>query len=329
MGSDTITLNKERKVTLTPFIIGANKPTVLICPGGGYTECSVNEGAPVANEFNTFGFNAFVLCYSVGNNYKWPYPLDDFEAAMEYIKKHERELSIDTQHIIAVGFSAGGHLVSLAASVAKNRPYAAIILYGATKASTISYTAVGAPDSVDAVNMSTCPCFLATSRNDWIVPLNNTLDFIDKLNDNFIDYELHVYGYSMHGFSIGKKVGAEPPLFCSRVGDWVAESVSWIDDLISERYISIRESADYADKYERTLSTRNSCGRIFGNDEAKKLIKRKFFAQYLIYEATRKKVGSFIDNVALKSTLSFLKVKDDIIRKMDDALSALTTDKED
>ena len=323
MREEMVFLNKERKVMLTSFIIGDNKPVILICPGGGYTECSVNEGKPVAEKFNSLGFNAFVLCYSVGKNYKWPYPLEDFENAMEYIKKNGSALNIDTKHIIAAGFSAGGHLVSLAASVAKNKPYAAIILYGATKAETINYTAAQAEDAVNAVNMNTCPCFLAASRNDWIVPVNNTLDFIEALNKNYIDYELHIYGYSMHGFSIGKEVGATPPLFCSRVGDWVEESVSWIDDLISGRYISIRECAEYNDKYSEKLSSQNSCKVIFDNVDAQKIMRRKFLPQYLIYEAAKKKIGPFVDGVSLKSVLSFLKIKDETISKIDSSLGAL------
>ena len=320
MKEKTIILNKERNVVLTCFLVGQNKPAVLICPGGGYNECSVSEGKPVAEKFNSLGFNAFVLCYSVGKNYKWPYPLEDFENAMAYIKANGKQFSVDTEHIVAAGFSAGGHLVSYAASKAENKPYAAIILYGAAKAQTINYTAPDAPDAVEAVNLYTCPCFLAASRNDWIVPVNNTLDFIEALNKNYIDYELHIYGYSMHGFSIGKEVGATPPLFCSRVGDWVEESVSWIDDLISGRYISIRESSEYNDKYSKTLSSKNSCKIIFENSQAKNLFKKKFLPQYLLYEATKKKVGSFVDGVSLKNVLSFLKVKDETFKKIDEAL---------
>lgn len=323
MKEKTIILNKERNVVLTCFLVGQNKPAVLICPGGGYNECSVSEGKPVAEKFNSLGFNAFVLCYSVGKNYKWPYPLEDFENAMAYIKANGKQFSVDTEHIVAAGFSAGGHLVSYAASKAENKPYAAIILYGAAKAQTINYTAPDAPDAVEAVNLYTCPCFLAASRNDWIVPVNNTLDFIEALNKNYIDYELHIYGYSMHGFSIGKEVGATPPLFCSRVGDWVEESVSWIDDLISGRYISIRESSEYNDKYSKTLSSKNSCKIIFENPQAKKLFKKKFLPQYLLYEATKKKVGSFVDGVSLKNVLSFLKVKDETFKKIDEALKSI------
>lgn len=320
MKEKTVILNKERNVVLTCFPVGQNKPAVLICPGGGYNECSVSEGKPVAEKFNSLGFNAFVLCYSVGKNYKWPYPLEDFENAMAYIKANGKQFSVDTEHIVAAGFSAGGHLVSYAASKAENKPYAAIILYGAAKAQTINYTAPDAPDAVEAVNLYTCPCFLAASRNDWIVPVNNTLEYVEALNKNYIDYELHIYGYSMHGFSIGEEVGAKPPLFCSRVGDWVEESVSWINDLISGRYISIRENSEYNDKYSKTLSSKNSCKIIFENPQAKNLFKKKFLPQYLLYEATKKKVGSFVDGVSLKNVLSFLKVKDETFKKIDEAL---------
>lgn len=323
MKEKTVILNKERNVVLTCFLVGQNKPAVLICPGGGYNECSVSEGKPVAEKFNSLGFNAFVLCYSVGKNYKWPYPFEDFENAMAYIKANGKQFSVDTEHIVAAGFSAGGHLVSYAASKAENKPYAAIILYGAAKAQTINYTAPDAPDAVEAVNLYTCPCFLAASRNDWIVPVNNTLEYIEALNKNYIDYELHIYGYSMHGFSIGEEVGAKPPLFCSRVEDWVEESVSWINDLISGRYISIRESSEYNDKYSKTLSSKNSCKIIFENPQAKKLFKKKFLPQYLLYEATKKKVGSFVDGVSLKNVLSFLKVKDETFKKIDEALKSI------
>ena len=323
MKEKTVILNKERNVVLTCFLVGQKKPAVLICPGGGYNECSVSEGKPVAEKFNSLGFNAFVLCYSLGKNYKWPYPLEDFENAMAYIKVNGKRFSVDTEHIVAAGFSAGGHLVSYAASKAENKPYAAIILYGAAKAQTINYTAPDAPDAVEAVNLYTCPCFLAASRNDWIVPVNNTLEYIEALNKNYIDYELHIYGYSMHGFSIGEEVGAKPPLFCSRVGDWVEESVSWINDLISGRYNSIRESSEYNDKYSKTLSSKNSCKIIFENPQAKKLFKKKFLPQYLLYEATKKKVGSFVDGVSLKNVLSFLKVKDETFKKIDEALKSI------
>ena len=170
MKEKTVILNKERNVVLTCFLVGQNKPAVLICPGGGYNECSVSEGKPVAEKFNSLGFNAFVLCYSVGKNYKWPYPLEDFENAMAYIKANGKQFSVDTEHIVAAGFSAGGHLVSYAASKAENKPYAAIILYGAAKAQPIKSTAPEAPDAVEAVNLIPARAFLPLQETIGLFP---------------------------------------------------------------------------------------------------------------------------------------------------------------
>lgn len=322
MERKTIILNKERNVTLTSCLTpGKKTPAILILPGGAYTTCDESEGLPVAKDFLELGFQAFILRYSVGKHYKWPYPLEDYRRAMKYLTDHANELLIEPEHIIVAGFSAGGHLAAMAASDPLYRPYAAIICYGAVKKETITYKAPGAPDACEAVTLDTCPCFLASSRTDWIVPIENTTTFIDALNRCYIDYEAHIYGYAMHGFSVGADAGATGPLFCSRVGDWVKESASWIDDLISGRYRSIRENAAYNDSYAKNLSTKNSCGVIFSDPEAAKLLKHKFLPQYLIYQAAQKQIGDFLNEVTLRNVLQFLKVSDQTLDKMDRALA--------
>lgn len=321
MAEKTIVLNKDRKVTLTAFIAHQKEtPAILILPGGGYNECSVNEGKPVAEKFNSLGFNCFVLCYSVGKHYKWPYPLDDLENAMEHIQTNAEKYSVDKDKIILAGFSAGGHLAGAGATISKNKPYAAILCYPALSSETIGYAAPDAPDITDNVNENTCPCFIASSRNDWIVPIENTHRFVRALDKHYVDYEEHIYGFSMHGFSIGKEVNAVPPLFCSRVGDWVEESVSWINDLITGNYISIRECAEYQDKYAEYFSSKNSVGLIFMNEEAKKLFKKKHLKYYLLIEAAKMKIGDFVEKVTIRNALTFLQVSPKEFEKIDETL---------
>ena len=324
MQEKAIVLNKERKVTLTPFIAHHTiTPAILILPGGGYNECSVREGAPVAEKFNRLGFNAFVLCYSVGNHYKWPYPLEDYEAAVRYIKENASSFCVDGSHIVAAGFSAGGHLAGAAATISREKPFAAILCYAAVLSDTISYAAPDAPDIADAVDDDTCPCFLASSRNDWIVPIENTHRLIAAFERHYIDYESHIYGFSMHGFSIGKEVNAVPPKFCSRVGDWVEESVSWLNDLIDGSYISIRESAAWQDARATTFSSKNSIGLIFGTEEAKKAFRRKCPQYYLLTEAARKKIGDYTERVTLRNLLTFLNIKPEAYASIDEALGKI------
>ena len=321
LSSKTIFLNKERNVTLTPYIVSKKTtPAVLILPGGAYNNCTESEGKPVAKTLNKLGFNCFILCYSVGEHYKWPRPLEDYEQAMEYICANAEKYSVDKEHIVVMGFSAGGHLASAAASLAVHKPFAAVLCYAPTTAATLAHCAPDAPDTCEAVNHNTCPCFIASSRNDWIVPSFNTTKFVDALQKNYVDYEAHIYGYSMHGFSVGEPANAVGPMFCSRVGDWVNEFVSWIDDLISGRYVSIRECCEYNDQHSDTLTTANSCPVVFADSEVEKQIRKKFPVQYLLYAATKKKLPDFIKTISPRNIFQLMHVKSETIAKMDDLL---------
>lgn len=121
MKQKTVKLHPQRDVTLSIWLSdkGAGKPCFLICPGGAYRNCDESEGAPIAKAYNKRGYTAFILRYSVGKDSGWPNPLEDFEAAMEYLTAHQEELHICADPVIAVGLSAGGHLVTAAASSAK------------------------------------------------------------------------------------------------------------------------------------------------------------------------------------------------------------------
>ena len=86
---------------------------ILVIPGGGYHNiCSDREGEPIAHAFMPYGYNAFVLHYTVGR--KKPYPAQLIEAAraVAHIKDHADEYGIDPDAVFATGFSAGGHLAA-------------------------------------------------------------------------------------------------------------------------------------------------------------------------------------------------------------------------
>lgn len=330
MKKKTVVLNSVRDVTLSlwPASEDPKKPCFLICPGGAYRNCEESEGVPIAKAYNKRGYTACILRYSVGKHGGWPYPLEDFEQAMAYLADHCSELNIDPARIVAVGFSAGGHLVTTAASVAEHRPMAVISCYGLAVRETLAYCLPEAPDSSELVNESTCPVFLASSRNDWIVPIVNTTKLLAAFEQNYVDYEAHIYGYGLHGFGLGAETRATGPLFCARVGDWMDDSLGWVQELLRGDYISIRDSAEYQDAHAAVLSTRNSCRRIFDTPEAGSMLKRKFPAQYLIYQAACKQVGDFMGTVSLRNLYQLVKVSEKTLRNMDEALAAFANRKE-
>lgn len=321
---DKIILNESRNVILIPFIKDEKvRPTILICPGGAYTECSAEGEAALARMYNDLGFNCFSLGYSVAKNFKWPYPLDDFESAMEYIINNKDKYNVDINHIIALGLSAGAHLVSVAASIAKHKPYAAILAYPVTMKKDIEYTAPGLIDSVSLVNLDTCPCFILASRNDWIAPVKNALEYANALEKNFVDFELQILGYSMHGYDFNGGGRANPQLYCSRVEDRVKNSASWIDELISGKYVSVRKNCPYIDATAKYLSIKNSCGTILANKEAKKMIEEKFPFVLGIYNQVKQLVNGFIDTVSIEFAMSYAKILTGIdvdLNKLNDEL---------
>lgn len=87
------------------------RPLVIVCPGGGYEDLSFREGEPIALKFNSMGFHAIVVSYSLAPA---TFPTALLEVAKTVLIAHEKanEWKIDTSKIFVAGFSAGGHLAA-------------------------------------------------------------------------------------------------------------------------------------------------------------------------------------------------------------------------
>lgn len=142
MRIETLNLYEGREdVTLTGYIIGDSpellngktRPAVLICPGGGYFNCSDREAEPVALRFAAMGYHAFVLRYSVYGEgarqfpdlsrplepkakLQYPAPMLEIGRAMRLIREKAGDWLVDTDRIALCGFSAGGHNAAMFAT---------------------------------------------------------------------------------------------------------------------------------------------------------------------------------------------------------------------
>lgn len=238
MRQETILLNEARNVTLTAYIQEAGgefqfpkRPAILVMPGGGYAMCSDREADPVAMAYLKAGFQAFVLRYSTGAYKAWPNPLNDYEQAMELIKDNADEWNLDVGRIATVGFSAGGHLCACAATIAKNKPAAAILVYPAILKDICDMCQPGMPYPHEHVTAATSPCFLVAARDDRTVDIKNSLMMQLALAENGVPFESHIYSYGGHGFST-----AEDHIINSSVSDrvpnWVADSIGWLKEMM-------------------------------------------------------------------------------------------------
>src|SRR5436190_7549981 len=90
---------------------------VVIAPGGGYQNLAMDhEGRQVAAFFNSMGVSAFVLKYRLGPKYHHPVELGDAQRAIRIVRSRAQELGVLPNRIGMMGFSAGGHLASTAAT---------------------------------------------------------------------------------------------------------------------------------------------------------------------------------------------------------------------
>lgn len=260
MRQETIILNAERNVTLTAYIqevageFGFQKrPAMLVLPGGGYAMCSDREADPVAMAYLKAGFQAFVLRYSTGDHKTWPNPLEDYEQAMELLKEKADQWHLDADRIAAVGFSAGGHLCACAATIAKNKPAAAILVYPAILKDVCDMCQPGMPQPNEHVSGDASPCFLVSARDDRIVDIKNSLMMQLALADNGIPFESHIYSYGGHGFSTGEDWIITNSV-SERIPDWVGDSVGWLKETLgtltmkgfSEPNIAVSKNGDNA-----------------------------------------------------------------------------------
>ena len=92
------------------------KAAVVICPGGSYHHLGMpHEGFASAKWFRSVGVVPFVLQYRVAyNRHHHPAMLEDIEMAIKYIRENAEDYGIDINKVGAIGYSAGGHLVTMA-----------------------------------------------------------------------------------------------------------------------------------------------------------------------------------------------------------------------
>ncbi len=241
MKTEKVIINKERNATLTTYLqdVGGEfsnikkRPAIIILPGGGYEFCSDREADPVALVYLHAGFQAFILRYSVSEHKAWRNPLDDYETAYRLIREKSDEWAVDTDKIAVIGFSAGGHLAGCAATVSDCKPNAAILGYAVLNRQTANFYSTEAPDVTASVDENTCPCFVFASRNDNTVPIENSIQLVDALNKNGVDFECHIYSDAPHGFSVADEtVNMKNLDMCSRTPNWTTDSVAWLKETL-------------------------------------------------------------------------------------------------
>jgi acetyl esterase/lipase len=225
-----------RSPAITPFLPESDKRTgaaVVICPGGGYSGLAMQkEGLEVAEWMSQRGIAGVVLRYRCGGGKnQQPVPLQDAQRAIRTVRSRASEWNIDPQRVGILGFSAGGHLASTAATMfddgdpkaadaidrQSSRPDFAVLVYpvismenGVThNGSRKNLLGENASDELverwstyRRITDKTPPTFLVHVSDDEPVPVKNSLLFYEALVTRGVPAELHVYEAGGHGFGM-------------------------------------------------------------------------------------------------------------------------------
>lgn len=233
--------------TLTVLLPPAGKASgaaFVIMPGGGYDHLSPREGLPAAQWLASNGITAFILKSRVGPKYHHPAEMDDAQRAIRYVRANAAVWGLDPARIGIIGFSAGGHLASTAATHfdggdpkavdpierAGSRPDLQILLYPVVSLSeeAIVHKAsrtmlVGAQPAADDlvflsaekhVGKDAPPAFVVHSTADRTVPVANSDRYVAALTASDIPYVYVRAPIGGHGFGI--------------TDDWAPAAMAWL-----------------------------------------------------------------------------------------------------
>lgn len=176
----------------------------------------------------------------------FPAQVRDLGKAILTIREHAREWEVDVDKISIIGFSAGGHLCGMYATAWYTpvlseffheapevfKPLTAMLIYPVADYVVQEAFRKSHPSPLGNVDMNThvfgtanpdeelqkkyspayhvsehtVPVFIAAARDDGLVTAHNALALAVKLQEQGIPYELHMFEYGDHGFSLGRNL---------------------------------------------------------------------------------------------------------------------------
>lgn len=224
-----------------------NGVAVVICPGGGYGGLVTGaEGHGIATWLNRYGITGIVLEYRLPKG-RSQVPLLDAQRAIRTARANAKAWSIDPKRVGIMGFSAGGHLASTAAThfdegdarsddpVARlsSRPDFAILVYPVITMGELGHggsrtNLLGKDPSEELIKKfsndqqvtdKTPPTFLAHAIDDKPVPPQNSQMFAKALEKHKVPHEYLELPSGGHGLD-----GYKGPMWDA----WQKKSLEWL-----------------------------------------------------------------------------------------------------
>lgn len=244
------------KLVLCPPRVKPNGIGVVVCPGGGYGMlCSSYEGYEIADWLGGYGITVAVLHYSIPGHH--PEPMTQAQQAIRLLRARADEFWLRPDRIGIMGFSAGGHVASTAATHIRtadptgrtneervsSRPDFQILIYPVITMGKFTHRGsrdnlLGpdpAPELVDLlsnekqVTGDTPPAFVCHSIMDTAVSAENSRLYVAALRRCGVPVEYLELTEGNHGLGCGKG-----PLWKA----WQDACLPWLAGICPELKIS-------------------------------------------------------------------------------------------
>ena len=194
-------------------------PAIVSVHGGRWVGGHKRDTSTIkVEQWAGFDFFAMSIDYRLKDCSPAPACYQDLQCAIRFVHANADKYNIDTKRIFLIGQSAGGHMVSLAASLgdgnyprtggwekASNDFRAAISVAAAYDLPTLDWGALWTPPGVSAdearaeaspnrhITKESKPLLILHSDNDRSVPIANALVMIEALEKAGANYTFHRY----------------------------------------------------------------------------------------------------------------------------------------
>lgn len=184
-----------------------SRPAILSVHGGRWRGGNRTDASSIkVQQWAEFGFFAMSIDYRLVGGSPAPAPYVDLRCAMRWLHAHAADYGVDPERIYLIGQSSGGHLVSLAATLgdgpfgkaggwdgARSDVRAVVSVAGAYDVNTLSWGNLWTPVSgnveearrlaspITHVSAATKPILVIHSDDDKSVPVQQAVDFVEKL----------------------------------------------------------------------------------------------------------------------------------------------------
>ncbi len=204
---------------------------VIVIPGGGHKLLVwTNEGTKVATALNRMGVSAFVLKYRLAREEGSRYTVagdaaDDARRAIRWVRAHAATYGIDPKRVGAMGFSAGGELVTLVADNPEpaGRPVrdATDRLNGRPDFQVLVFPGPAGQPATDIAHAP--PAFIVAGSRDACCAAPSVALY-EQLRTAGVSAELHMYADADHAFNLDESNRISILHWPDRLADWLADS---------------------------------------------------------------------------------------------------------